>query len=358
VQLPLYIQGVGTKPKFDDLSWVDEDYRAQLSKLLGGEFWGPVPDFVREKWGGAFGKGTAARIRGAYHFVCRHYRERSTDRVFLFGFSRGAFAARSLAGFLDFVGLLLLGHLDKVEEAWMLYERATDPAQSELQDFLYKLTGYRRATRDQFFVPMHFVGVWDTVASLGIPSRQGWVMAPFTEFHQVDVPPAVMTARHAIATHEIRSTFEPLLWKSSSSHTDLMQVWFPGAHADVGGGYKAGDDKLSDNTLRWMTREATKCGLLVKSSSPWVLQPDALDAVHHEIRGLFITSTPTPRLWLGGREPTDGYHVHRTLAEYLLEFIHDYRFNRPFVNAALRRVDELAFLRFLHTRFDGREVVS
>lgn len=75
-------------------------------------------------------------------------------------------------------------------------------------------------------------------------------MAPFTEFHQVDVPAAVMPARHAIAVHEIRSTFEPLLWRSCSGHTDLMQVWFPGAHADVGGGYKTCEDRLSDNALR------------------------------------------------------------------------------------------------------------
>lgn len=357
-QLALYIAGVGSKPGFEDLCWADGDYTAQLGRLLADEFPPRTPAGMRAVIGGASGKGTSARIRAAYLFICRHYRERSSDRVFLFGFSRGAFAVRSLAGFLDVVGLLLATHLSQVEKAWRLYEGAEDPSQSELQAFLYKLTGFRRAFRDGVHhVPLHFLGVWDTVASLGLPSRCNWLTAPFTEFHQVDVPPAVMTARHALASHELRDLFEPLLWRACAAHTDLQQVWFPGSHADVGGGYRPGEDVLSDNALRWMASEAERVGLRLATEAPWPLRSHGQAAVHHEIRKWFLASVPTPRRWLGTKGLCEGHHVHASLVDYLLRFAPEYRHRIPFVNAALRHVDELALARALHLRLQGRAVL-
>ena len=350
----LYLSGVGTKPQAHGEALLDAEYRAHLALHLDREL-ARGAGWTRSATGGAFGKGTTARIKAAYRAVCAEFDRHRGDRVFLFGFSRGAFAARSLAGFMEKVGLLLRDKLWAVDEAYWLYEYGVDASQSALAEFLYKLTGRRMPTSDDdAWLPVHFLGVWDTVGSLGLPSRLARLSAPFTEYHQVDVPPNVMHARHGLALHELRETFEPLLW-SGGSHGSLAQVWFPGAHADVGGGYPAGETGLADAALLWMADQAEAHGLALDRSSAW-LHPEAADAcVHHEIRGVFVASLPRPRRWLSAADldadAARSFRFHASAGARLFASTRpQYGYRQPFVNAALRRADELAAVRMVQMR--------
>ena len=108
---------------------------------------------------------------------------------------------------------------------------------------------------------MHFIGVWDTVGALGIPDHLG-VLNLLEEpnkykFHDTQLNPLVKHARHAIAVDEMRQSFEPTLWTRTEGR-DVKQVWFPGAHSDVGGGYR--ETGLSDGALAWMVAEAEDKG--------------------------------------------------------------------------------------------------
>lgn len=358
-QVKFYVTGVGTKPMGHGEGLDDAEYSAYRALLLGQEMptgMGPARRFI----GGAFGKGTTARIKAAYQTICEEFDRFRGDRVFVFGFSRGAFAARSLAGFMEKVGLLLRGRWRDVPRAYELYELGRDPAQSELAEHLFKLTGSRIYGVDsEFWLPLHFLGVWDTVASLGLPSRLNWLSAPFTEYHQVDVPPNVMHARHGLALHELRGAFEPLLWQPGG-HSSLKQVWFPGAHADVGGGYRAGEAGLSDNALMWMAAEAESKGLVLDRSHKWLNPPGHPANVHHEIRGLFLATLPTVRRWLEAPnlEEVDTHYFHATMRDHLFASPGPaYKFLHPFVNSALRRADELAAPKMLTSILRGNQVV-
>lgn len=360
-QLKLYVPGVGKKPIADFGTLLDKDCDVELSRHLEQEMPLGTTSLERRVVGGAIGKGTRARIKATYHYLCKNYNRKRGDQVFLFGFSRGAFAARSLAGFAGRVGLLFADKLKHVERAYEIYEKSEDPNQTELADFLEQLTGVRVVTADSdYYLPMHFLGVWDTVASLGLPSRRAWFDAHFTERLQIDVPPSVMKARHALALHELRGLFEPLLWKPSG-HTDLKQVWFSGSHADVGGGYEAGQTGLSDIALRWMANEAKLCDLGLDDNATfwteWVTNP----ALHHEIRGPFLATRPSARKWVVSEsvEDRDSHHFHRSAVDYLMKSdTIQYEFRHRFVNAALRQVNSLALPKVVLLPLVGQEIVS
>ncbi|NML17171.1 phospholipase effector Tle1 domain-containing protein [Azohydromonas caseinilytica] len=365
-QLKIYLPGVGRKPRADIVGSKDADYEVHLARILNHEMPPGTMDWERGLWGGGLGKGTTERIKAAYHFICSNFVKKRRDRVYLFGFSRGAFAARSIAGFIDHVGLLLAEHLKYIHLAYRMYETSEDARQSSLRKFLYELTGREAAGMDgEFSIPIHFLGVWDTVASLGLPSRQNWFSAPYTEYRQVEVPPAVMCARHALALHELRGTFEPLLWKPGR-HRDLKQVWFPGAHADVGGGYPAQESSYSNMVLRWMAEEACDKGLEIDLGGLEKTVSSTAHGIHHEVRGPFIGSFPVPRIWLEDAVDTrdaqavlSTCHFHASAVEYLERIDKAmYKFRHPFVNSALRKIDALALRRFMQLRLSGQGIVG
>lgn len=356
-QVTFYVSGVGTRPRFEGAELADAEYQAHLQHHLRCEL--PLAaGLARPVLGGAFGRGTAARIRAMYAAICGDFDRHRGDKVFLFGFSRGALAARSLAGFLEKVGLLLRDKLDYVGRAYELYEFG-NPADSELGEFLYRLTGRRVLSEDdEAWLPLHFIGVWDTVAALGLPSRLGWLSAPYTEYHQVEVPPNVMHARHALALHELRGAFEPLLW-SAKGRSDLEQVWFLGAHADVGGGYRLAESALSILPLLWMAKEAADKGLRI-SLAALSAHTTGPPEIHHEIRGLFLATWPTVRRWL--KQPyvdhINTFHFHESVCLHLMsDPMPTYAFAHPFVNSALRRVDALAVPRIVTCRLLGCRIV-
>jgi hypothetical protein len=219
---------------------------------------------------GITGLGMAARVRWAYKFLSKNYDR--DDRTYLFGFSRGAFGARSIAGFAGAIGLLLKDAADdKIEQAWRIYE-TYDPAQpnaalDRLREYLRPIIPPRLQpvpnADDGTVLPIHLIAVWDTVAALGLPGLLRLLTADRTKFHQTDLPEHITHARHALALHELRQDFEPLLWPGTHPNaTDqtLEQVWFVGAHSNVGGSEPAGAS-WADIPLQWIAQEALRLKL-------------------------------------------------------------------------------------------------
>jgi uncharacterized protein (DUF2235 family) len=262
--------------------------------------------------GGFFGLGMSDHIKDAYQFLSKKYQY--GDRVYLFGFSRGAFAARSLAGFADAVGLLLADqvNLNLIEQAYAFYENAEDIRLTALRRFLSDMTGREGPRSSEEALPIYMIGVWDTVGALGFSKFPLRFDAPFTQFHRTELPANVTHARHALALHENRSLFSPVLWKGRSPNNknqSLEQRWFNGAHSDVGGGYE--EDEWSDVALNWMATEASDLDLALSDKWKFRLDRTAGKPIHSAWKGAF-RFTP-----LGSREgvavyPDPAAEVHKT----------------------------------------------
>lgn len=209
--------------------------------------------------GGAFGTGLWQNIREGYTKIAHVYE--AGDEIFLFGFSRGAYTARSLAGMITACGLPTKNFTDDlVEVAFGAYRDKNNRA-SKLQ----KLSGC-----DMHDAKIKMVGVWDTVGSLGIPSMFGGVDPLLYGFLDTSLHPNVPNAYQALAIDEMRLEFPPTLWKSTGAPGQtLEQVWFCGVHSDVGGGEPddaEGETALSDITLTWMIDKAKGLGLEVDNA--------------------------------------------------------------------------------------------
>ncbi len=213
------------------------------------------------KWFNAVtGMGINLSICQGYGFLASRYRP--GDRIYLFGYSRGAYAVRSLAGMIGSVGLLRQENATSrnIRRAFRLYQRNGDPAVSRRRaDFVGRLCHEK--------VTIEMLGVWDTVKTLGLPypvlSRFG-PMA--TEFHDHALGRHIARGYHALAIDEDRTAFTPILWQRSDHWQGrLVQAWFPGAHCDVGGdiGKVAQARALSNIPLNWMLRRAERHGLIL-----------------------------------------------------------------------------------------------
>jgi uncharacterized protein (DUF2235 family) len=229
---------------------------------------GALTTFTR-KWtkllGKAAGYGLPADIRDAYVFLMNHYE--SGDKVFLFGFSRGAYTVRAVAAMLHMYGLIRPGNEPLVPYAIRMLSsvsRTTQAAKTGAQGAVFELASDFKGTFCSTECMPWFVGVWDTVSSVG------WVenplKIPFTATN-----PDIQIGRHAISIDERRAFFRTNLWRPSSTEAlagpkDLKQVWFPGVHCDVGGGYPESESGLSKIALEWMLREARAAGLLVSDA--------------------------------------------------------------------------------------------
>lgn len=231
----------------------------QRSTYLAGVGTGPWWDRVV---GGAFGVGVSQNIQKAYGWIVDNYQP--GDELFFFGFSRGAFTARSLVGFIRNCGILRREHASMVPEAYAFYrnrDAETHPRTRKSQDF-----------RDSYSHPgipiLKCIGVWDTVGSLGVPTTGpvGWYTRRRYGFHDVALSSWVQNAFHALAVDERRKPFAPTLWelKDEDAHNPdrrqrVEQMWFCGVHSNVGGGYA--DARLSDLALRWIMDRSRECGL-------------------------------------------------------------------------------------------------
>jgi uncharacterized protein (DUF2235 family) len=220
--------------------------------------------------GGAFGFGLSRNICQAYRFLVQHYEP--GDQLFFFGFSRGAYTARSTVGLVRNSGILRRQHIDRIGEAYALYrERGRHRHPTSIEAQLFRRT-YAHEPR------IHFIGVWDTVGALGIPLSGLRLVHRFNrrwQFHDTTLSSHVDNAFHALAIDEKRGAFTPTLWdqQPNAGGQRLEQVWFAGVHSDVGGGYR--DPSLSEIPLLWMVERARECGLAFQPAYFEPLPPDA-----------------------------------------------------------------------------------
>jgi len=259
---------------------------------------------LRRIYEGATGSGISQSIRSAYKWLGDNFNP-GADRMFLVGFSRGAYTVRSLVGFLHHVGLIANPTWDEVTDAYRIYRRSgSRNADAELAAFQRRLGG-------RLLVPVvHFIGVWDTVGALGIPLSPpfSWLAPGLwrNQFHDTSLSSIVRNAFHAVAVDEQRASFTPTLWTvtgSSSPDLRIEQAWFPGVHADVGGGYQ--ETGLSDGALDWMLRKAMSCGARFDENLMRQIRPDAKGVLHDSYRGVFGLARSQPRSmpYLGAAPP-------------------------------------------------------
>lgn len=205
------------------------------------------------------GKGINRQIRRAYGWLASHYRD--GDRIFLFGYSRGAYAVRSLAGMIDRVGLL---RHDCATERNVLaiyrhYQSNPDSAAAR---------AFARANCHAASA-VEMVGVWDTVKALGIRLPLLWMLTErHHAFHNHHLGRSIRHGFHALALNETREVFAPVLWECPEDWVgNVEQVWFRGAHGDIGGqlgGFEAARP-LANIPLVWMLERAETCGLALPS---------------------------------------------------------------------------------------------
>ncbi len=229
--------------------------------------------FIDKLRGGAFGWGLSANVKDVYRFLIANYDP--GDEMFFFGFSRGAYTARSTVGLIRNCGLLKREYANKLDDAYDLYRRRDDASHPDATE----ATQFRQ--RFALEPSVRFVGVWDTVGALGIPiDGLNWLNTAW-QFHDVKLSKIVQYAYQALAIDERRKPFEPAIWERQDHATvqTVEQVWFAGVHSDVGGGYAVCG--LSDIALRWMMAKAEACGLAFdRTSLDQTCQPDPLAAIH------------------------------------------------------------------------------
>lgn len=202
--------------------------------------------------GGSTGVGLARNLRDAYAFIVNNYVR--GDEIFLFGFSRGAYTARSISGLIDTIGLLNERHMGGFLDAWAFYRMP--PAERER----HRATFEERFSGRRTDVPIRCLGVWDTVGSLGIPANRFLGRLPVCranyKFLSVKLCPNVQFAFHALAIDEKRMAFAPAVWDRdprAPANQVIRQVWFSGVHADIGGGYT--ERGAADLSFLWMVAQ-------------------------------------------------------------------------------------------------------
>ena len=239
--------------------------------------WGVGSD-GRKVMGGMIGAGLDKNIQDAYRFLVHNYAH--GDEIYLFGFSRGAYTVRSLAGFVRKAGLLRKSKARLIPDAYRLYRRRGAPDSEAARAFR---SAHAREIR------ITFVGVWDTVGALGIPSR---ILKAITRnrryaFHDTSLGEVIRHACHAVAIDEKRIDFKPTLWKRAPGpRQTIEQQWFAGVHGDVGGGYP--ETGLSDIALSWMWSRAAALGLAFnRAYARRHVRPDPLGKLHRSWTGMY-----------------------------------------------------------------------
>lgn len=273
-----------------DLTNVIRIYRAARKNPSQVAFYDPgvgtIPDpvsrtLIEKRWslvtGLAFGTGFKENVFDAYRFLMAVYEP--GDEVFLFGFSRGAFTVRVVAGLLHAVGLLHSGTENLLPYAWNYYRAAITPEGARVCADL---------KRDMSRIcPVTFLGVWDTVSSVGMYNFNQTFPYSYDN-------PEVAQVRHAVSLDERRAGFRSNIFKPDTTplpggRQRVMNVWFPGVHSDIGGGYPWSESHLAMVSFSWMVREAQAAQMQfdtavlerLKAECP----PNPLGRMHESLKG-------------------------------------------------------------------------
>ncbi len=306
-QLVFYDPGVGTLARPDPWHRLRQDFNAIL--------------------GLATGYGLDDNVLAAYEFLVDNWQE--GDRIFLFGFSRGAYTVRVLAALVHKIGLISPQQVNLAGSGLLTYKQFSSDVAPKLGPDLHALTDagdedgplpetpfdnaaqFARITSSRW-PTIHFAGVWDTVASVIVPRPDRFYWPSLEELAFTLQNPSVKTFRQAISIDERRCMFRLKQWDdpqtymynrfsktNNSEPQDIRQVWFAGVHADIGGGYRESESGLSKFPLIWMIDEAVQCGLTVnprsvnqlawgrqRKGSPFhYVKPDVTGKLHTSLRG-------------------------------------------------------------------------
>ncbi|MSQ72060.1 MAG: DUF2235 domain-containing protein [Betaproteobacteria bacterium] len=307
---------------------------AQVAKYIHGV--GDSRNPLMRLLGGVFGAGIIQRIVRGYTFISRNYEP--GDRIFLVGFSRGAYTARAVGGLITKVGLLDARKLsldDKIDgyrygvSAWVKYRRVAGKVDAALDEL--ELTEAKAIPADAIIsdVPIKAIGVWDTVGSLGLPLYVGDNRYDLFKFADGKLSTKVARGIHALSIDERRGDFVPTVWESASNVT---QAGFIGAHADVGGGYH--ERGLSDIALGWMSGELGKAGLQMMPTPIYQIEPHRLQDMHEPwTEGVFKFGVNKPREFKG----IDSMSLHDTV-RLRVAGLTDYR-PRSLINSGFMSAD-------------------
>lgn len=266
-QIVIYSQGVGANTDALGKDGFMDGITEGLNKLLGG----------------VFGEGLEDSIVDTYLRLCFNYE--AGDEIYVFGFSRGAFCARSFAGLVGSAGIVSRKHAERAWDAFRLYRTRPGPkaTQFEKDDYEKSRRGFRALYGKGERAPdgtriktdeapkITYLGIFDTVGQRGMPSALGgWARSVNKQFgfHDMLIGENVLSARHAVAIDERRLGFPPTLWEgvddaNKRDHCDphrrhYQQRWFVGTHGDIGGGEGS---PLSAAPLKWIAEGAADCGL-------------------------------------------------------------------------------------------------
>jgi uncharacterized protein (DUF2235 family) len=305
---------------FLDGTWNTPEDKTSVHRLYEMTLVGVVDDGVEQRkfyrtgvgtrWserisGGAFGAGLSRNVLDAYRWLVDNYAE--WDDIYLFGFSRGAYTARSLGGVIVNCGLLRQGASLKPDDIYERYKLGKTVEPIYRLEFL-KRTGERELTAAERHllansrrVRIHVLGVWDTVGALGVP----WTAAPLVGrrqfyFHNTNPSTIYEFGYHALAIDEHRGPYKPTLWtrftpQEKDPRTDphvapphIEQRWFVGAHSNIGGGYR--NDTLCQLPLAWMQEKAANHGLAFSSRiqvDPSDIDATPVDSFTEFMKGLY-----------------------------------------------------------------------
>jgi uncharacterized protein (DUF2235 family) len=256
----------------------------QIAKYLHGV--GDVSNPIGKLLGGAFGAGIVKRIVRGYTFISRNYK--AGDRIYLVGFSRGAYTARAVGGMIAKAGLLdyaKLGNPDKETAyqlalyVWCFYREKAGyraPKNDDISDAWSTMLDKSYVVGEEQMIPnvdVDAIGVFDTVGALGIPFyKRDDSRIDLFKFTDTALSNKVKAGIHAVAIDEYRRDFSPTLWDARAG---VNECWFIGAHADVGGGYE--DAGLSDLSLAGMRAQLTRVGVSFAGATP---RGDPLAEIH------------------------------------------------------------------------------
>jgi uncharacterized protein (DUF2235 family) len=300
VQATYYHPGIGTMEPAGALT----TFARKGTKLLGM----------------AIGYGLEYDIRDAYVFVMNHFQE--GDRLFLFGFSRGAYTARAVASLIRMYGVIRPGNEPLVPYAIRMMRgitRSQSPGREDVAEY-FRLAEAFKGTMSGVACLPHFVGVWDTVSSVG------WIENPLKLPYIADNSD-IQIGRHAVAIDERRAFFRNHLWRLSSNPKvahgpkDLKQVWFAGVHCDVGGGYPESQSGLSKIALAWMLDEAVAAGLAIDDNrrrhvlgldgGDEYVAPDPRADAHESLTGAWHLAEYVPKKHYDWATKTEGRRMNR-----------------------------------------------
>ncbi|WP_102141896.1 DUF2235 domain-containing protein [Mycobacterium hubeiense] len=262
-------------------------YDPGVGTFSSGGAWTPAARWVSRTLGLAFGSGMRENLENAYTYLINHWEP--GDQIYLFGFSRGAYTARAMAGLLRTVGILRPGADNLVRYAIGNYARR----KSRWRSTEWKQAGQfgslmsRRTPQGKVTVPVAYLGVWDTVKAPGLLRRS--MVWPYTR-----ALPNVKAGRHAISIDEKRRPYREYLVDEKAS-ARIEEVWFAGVHSDVGGSYT---DKppLGEITLNWIADGARDAGLLFEDEPPLpVLTPEHATGPIHKMSWAWSLLVPRRR---------------------------------------------------------------